>query len=315
MSISFHRMALAAFLLGVVSITPAQAQPAPDANVAALGLTGIPDGQADAYIAKSNAVVGLLNTAMRAAESWQRYLSWADVKRGPTGRERIIYGLYSVGASSARDAVEKARQLAAAEPAIPALDGASKDLATAFETLVPLLNEAEAYYDRKDYLSDGMKGGQALHARLVPAAEAFFTARARVRMLQEQLKAQLDQHELTRLERTEGKSVRWHARRAMMAASRAVDLMPRDPRKPGDLKAWDAAITALADAARDFDNAARESGKSGSIDRYPRSLVGRMREIREKFAKRQVDPNFYSMDVNGVISEYNMMITMSNAFR
>jgi hypothetical protein len=160
-----------------------------------------------------------------------------------------------------------------------------------------------------------MKGGQALHAKLVPAAEAFLGARARVRVLQEQFKTQIDLHELARLEKTEGKSVRWHARRAMIAASRAVDLMPRDPRKPGDLKAWDDAIAALADAARDFDNAVRESGKSGSIDRYPRSLVGRMREIRDKIAKRQIDPNFYSMDFNGVISEYNMMITMSNAFR
>jgi hypothetical protein len=315
MATPFRRMALVALFLGIVGALPARAQPAPGATVPVLGLAGIPDSQTDVYIAKSNAVVGLLNTSMRAAESWSRYLSWVDVKRGPTGRERIIYGLYSVSASSAREAADKARELAAAEPPIPALDGASKELAARFEALVPLLNEAEAYYDRKDYLSDGMKGGQALHAKLVPAAEAFLGARARVRVLQEQFKTQIDLHELARLEKTEGKSVRWHARRAMIAASRAVDLMPRDPRKPGDLKAWDDAIAALADAARDFDNAVRESGKSGSIDRYPRSLVGRMREIRDKIAKRQIDPNFYSMDFNGVISEYNMMITMSNAFR
>ena len=50
---------------------------------------------------------------MRGTESWARYLRWVDVKRGPTGKERIIYGLYSIG-SSARDAIERARKSAAA---------------------------------------------------------------------------------------------------------------------------------------------------------------------------------------------------------
>ena len=100
-----------------------------------------------------------------------------------------------------------------------------------------------------------------------------------------------------------------------VATKKAVDLLPRDPRRPGDMKAFDAAIAALAEAARDFDKAARESGKTSSVDRFPSSILGRLREIREKIAKRRVDPTFYSTDFDGVISEYNMMITMSNAFR
>ena len=290
------------------------AEPRPDIN-ADLGLKDIPEGQTAAYVGKSNAVVGLLNTSLRASESWRRYLSWADVRRGPTGKERIIYGLYSVSDSSARDAVAKARQGAAAEPAIPALDGATRELADAFEALFPIMNEAEAYYDRKDYLYDKMKGGKELHARLVPAALAYLAAREKAEDLQEQFKEMLDRHQLARLEASEGRSVRWHARYTTMLAKKAVDLLPRDPRKAGDLKAFDAALASFGDAVKDFDTAVRTTGKSGVGDSSPRDILGKLREMRAELGRGRVNGMSYAMDVEFLIMRYNMMIRMSNAFR
>lgn len=306
--------AICVLMLYAAPAAAQQQQPEPSARVAELGLREIPDAQIDAYIAKSNAVVGLLNSSMRGNESWRRYLSWVDLKKGPTGKERIIYGLYSIG-GSAKDAIDKARQSATAEPPIPALDGATKDLANAYEALLPILNEAEAYYDRKDYLSDGMKGGKELHAKLVPAASTFLLARIKVEQLQEQFKELVDRQQLAKIERAEGKSVRWHTRNTMMLAKKVVDLMPRDPRKPGDLKAFDIALAEFGDAVRTFDTAVRESGKSGAIDSYPRDILGKLREMRANLGKGRVDGMTFSMDYDGVITRYNMMITMSNAFR
>ena len=84
-----------------------------------------------------------------------------------------------------RQRLERARrrregaQSAAAEPAIPAARCGNQRARTAsFETLVPILNEAEAYYERKDYMDDKMEGGKELHARLVPAAARLFSPRA-----------------------------------------------------------------------------------------------------------------------------------------
>lgn len=299
--------------LTVVFAAPALAQQAAPATPS-LGLKDIPEAETSAYIAKSNAVVGLLNTSLRASESWRRYLSWVNVKKGPTGKERIIYGLYSVGESSARDAIRKARDSAAAEPFIPALDGVTKELADAFATLVPILNEAEAYYDRKDYLSDGMKGGKALHDRLVPAATAYLQARGRTEAVAEELKNLLDSHRLAALEKTEGKSPRWHLQNAMMKAKKAVDLMPNSPRRGDDLKAFDAALAAFGEATRDFDNAVRESGKRSSVDSYPRDILGKLREMRDNIAKGRADAMTFSFDHQAVISRYNMMVTMGNAF-
>jgi hypothetical protein len=289
--------------------TPADAQQPPGAAPRIeIGLAEIPEAQTEDYVRKSNAIVELLNTSLRASESWFRYLSWADAKKGPTGKERIIYGLYSVSDSSAKDAIEKARLGAAGEPAIPPLDAATRELADAFEALVPILNEAEAYYDRKDYLYDKMKGGRELHARLVPAALTYLAAREKAENLQEQFKDLLDRHQLARIEKAEGKSVRWHARYTTMLAKRAVDLMPRDPRKPGDLKAFDAALASFGDAVKEYDTIVRKSGKSSSFDSHTRDILGKLREMRAEIGKGRVNGMSYGMDVDGVISSYNWMI-------
>jgi hypothetical protein len=302
-------VALALAFQGAAAMAQQQPMPTP-----ALGLSSVSDAELDRYIAKSNGVVGLLNSSLRGEESWNRYLSWVDVKRGPTGKERNIYGLYSVG-SSAKDAIEKARQSASADPAVPSLDGATKDLASAFEKLVPILNETEAYYDRKDYLSDNMTGGQALHAKLVPAAMAFLAARARTNELQDQFKELLDRQQLAKIEKAEGKSVRWHVLNTMMQAKKAIDLMPDSPNRGADFRQFDAALATYGEAVRDFDNAVRESGKSTSIDSYPRDILGSLREMRDNIAKGRADSMTFSMGHRGIITNYNMMVSKSNAFR
>lgn len=271
----------------------------------------VQEADLDKWIAKNNAYVKLLNESLRARDSWNRYLSWVNMERGPTGKERIIYGLYSVGASSAKDAIAAARKAAENQPAAPALDAAAKELAATFETVFPIMNEANDYYDRKDYMSDNASGAKRLHGQLVPAARAFTAARDKMERLQDELNDKLDEVDLARIEKTEGKQYRWHMKRTMALAKKAVDLMPTNPRNPGDMKDFDLAISKLADAAREFDAYVRDSGKSGAFDHYPRDIVGRLREIKEKIAKRQADPTFYSMDYNGVVSSYNMMINMA----
>ena len=271
----------------------------------------VQEADLDKWITKNNAYVKLLNESLRASDSWNRYLSWVNLERGPTGKERIIYGLYSVGASSAKESIAAARKAADSAPSAPALDAAAKELAATFETVFPIMNEANDYYDRKDYMSDNASGAKRLHGQLVPAAHAFMAARDKMERLQDELNDKLDEVDLARIEKTEGKQYRWHMKRTMTLAKKAVDLMPKDPRHPGDMKDFDIAIMRLADAAREFDAYVRDSGKSGAFDHYPRDIVGRLREIKEKVAKRQADPTFYSMDYNGVVSSYNMMIDMA----
>src|SRR5262245_17336593 len=81
---------------------------------------------------KLNAYVGCINRlSERAYQSRSRYFSWAD-RKGPTGKERIIYGTYTIhDTADCRKNVEKANAMephdAALEPAATAYaDAVSK---------------------------------------------------------------------------------------------------------------------------------------------------------------------------------------------
>ena len=124
--------------------------------------------QAPAASEKVNAYVGCINRlSERAYESRTRYFSWVG-KNGPTGKERIIYGTYTIYDTSAcRKAVEKANTL---EPRDAGLEAAASAYADAVSKLEPLLKEADDYYERQDYKDDGMaKGnGATVHIDDVP---------------------------------------------------------------------------------------------------------------------------------------------------
>src|SRR5260370_5125392 len=151
---------LAAMLAGA-SLGAARADDAPRVAAAA-------EADLSATTAKFNAYVSFMNRSLRAIESLDRYKSWVNMKTGPTGRESIIYGLYDVYDTTREAAAATAALIE--EPVLPDLDAAMRDYIAANATLGPILNEASAYYERKDYKDDKMAGGKALHAKIVAAA-------------------------------------------------------------------------------------------------------------------------------------------------
>ena len=63
---------------------------------ATLGHAGAPSDESPSLTEKLNAYVGCINRlSERSYESRARYFSWA-AKNGPTGKERIIYGTYTI---------------------------------------------------------------------------------------------------------------------------------------------------------------------------------------------------------------------------
>ena len=123
---------------------------------------------------KLNAYVGCINRlSERSYESRSRYFSWA-AKTGPTGKERIIYGTYTIyDTSDCQKNVEKANAL---EPRDAELEAAASAYAEAVTKLEPLLKEADDYYAQENYKDDKMAKGKALHPRLVAAWDAFASA-------------------------------------------------------------------------------------------------------------------------------------------
>jgi hypothetical protein len=111
----------------------------------------------------------------RAGDARERYLSWADAENGPTGRERVIYGVYTLGGNLQR-CEEAVTRAAAMPPAMPEAEQAASSFAAAIGTLQPLLARADVYYERESYRDDGMALGRELHPQLMAAFDAFRAA-------------------------------------------------------------------------------------------------------------------------------------------
>ena len=84
---------------------------------------------------KLNAYVGCINRlSERSYDSRARYFSWVG-KEGPTGKERIIYGTYTIyDSSGCKKSVEEAN---AVEPHLPDLEAAASAYVKSVVTLEP----------------------------------------------------------------------------------------------------------------------------------------------------------------------------------
>jgi len=184
---------------------------------------------------KLNAYVGCINRlSARSYDSRARYFSWAD-RKGPTGKERIIYGTYTIyDTSDCRKNVEKANAL---EPRDAELEATASAYADAVGKLEPLLKEADDYYSQEDYKDDKMAKGKALHPRLVAAWDAFAAADRKLRDGVESINDKRALEKLADIEKSEGKKARYHVEALMIQAKRV-------------LRAQDAATPDLAEIAK-----------------------------------------------------------------
>ena len=178
-------------------------------------------------------------------------MSWVNVKTGPTGKERVIYGLYSL--YDVRSEIEKALAAVHKPPAYPELDQAVKRYVAAYQALAPLITEADGYYERRDYLGDKMAGGRVLHMKILPAALAYLAERKALERNIEAVKRAIDRRELDAIAEREGRKARWQVRNVMVEAQGVIDLLPRNAQPIVDLPAFDKALDTYAEAVKAFD--------------------------------------------------------------
>jgi Protein of unknown function (DUF3829) len=274
----------------------------------------VPDETLDLgrQIAKLNAYTGLLNTSLRAVSSYARYDSWVDLKTGPTGKERIVYGLYEVSPVLAKRALEAAEAAGRAEPAVAPLDELAREYARAFEAVIPVANEASRYYERQDYKEDKTARGRELHARLVAVFEPFLAQRTRLEAEMKAVKTVLNQRQLVAIERREGRAYAWHVRNVLNEAEPLGDIIVQEP-GPALVKPLDEAVAAFARAVRGFDDyLARPDAQKGmgTFESEPRSFLGAVREYREELAGRSSSQARFKLQF--LVNHYNRMIQSAN---
>ena len=175
---------------------------------------------------KINAYVGCINRlSARSYDSRARYFSWAS-KDGPTGRERIIYGTYTIyDTADCRKNVEKANTL---EPRDTALEAAASAYVEAVGKLEVLLKEADDYYTQENYKDDRMAKGKALHPQLVAAWEAFASADKALRGGVEVINDKRALERLASIEASEGRKARYYVEALMIHAKRVLRAEDKD---------------------------------------------------------------------------------------
>ena len=269
---------------------------------------------------KLNAYVGCINRlSERSYESRSRYFSWAG-KNGPTGKERIIYGTYTIyDTSDCRKAVETANAL---EPRDAALEAAASAYVEAVGKLEPLLKETDDYYKQEDYKDDKMAKGKTLHPRLVAAWDAFASADKALRGGVEAINDKRATERLAAIEASEGRKARYHVEALMIHAKRVV--RAQDNAKP-DLAAITQALTDCESSVKALEALPAEEAKIGSFfignaKSYLTSAKQLMRRIRDKVPLSQGDrmminagggemiegtPQRLRRDYNSLIEAYN----------
>jgi hypothetical protein len=210
---------------------------------------------------KLNAYVGCINRlSSRAYDSQSRYFSWAP-KSGPTGKERIIYGLYTIyDTDDCKKGVESADAL---EPRDAALEAAASAYVSAVTTLGPLLKDADDYYTQENYKDDKMAKGRALHPKLVAAWDAFSAADKSLRAGVDAINDKRKLEALKEIEAKEGKKTRYYVEAIMIDAKRVLRLQDTD--KP-DIEAITNAVNDYEATVKSFEEAnAADGGKVNSM--------------------------------------------------
>jgi hypothetical protein len=176
--------------------------------------------QAPSAVEKLNAYIGCINRlSARSYDSRSRYFSWA-AKTGPTGKERIIYGTYTIYDTA--DCVKNIEKANALEPRDAEIEAAATAYAKAVAKLAPLLKEADDYYSQENYKDDRMAKGKALHPLLVAAWDGFAAADQKLRSEVEAINDRTALAKLAEIEQKEGRKTRYHVEALMIDAKRVL---------------------------------------------------------------------------------------------
>ena len=313
---------------------PAPAPSAPAAPPAPAAPAPAPAPQAKAPASESeklNQYVACYNGAdSRAHDAMRRYGQWVrDMKAGPTGKERNVYGVYTVSEHSVKECA-KLPALADSAPPLPALDEAAKPYAAALAAWAGSLEEADKYYSRQDYKDDQMAKGKAMHADLVKHFEAFDTASKSFSQALDTANDQRQTAQLAELEKSEGRKFNYWQIATMMNAKKLTKIISEDEFNTDEaataLKAYEDAAQGLSDYAKQApkDELPMMFSSMGSaVEDFLVASKQRIRRVRDKQPYSQGE----KMNLGGgggwmvpgspdaLVRKYNDLIGASNRMR
>ncbi|MBL4686548.1 MAG: YiiG family protein [Nannocystaceae bacterium] len=240
---------------------------------------------------KLSGYIGCINSlSKRVQDSEHDYWSWVDREKGVTGKESSPRGPRTVfDSGKCHEAVEASATL---EPSLPDLEAAGKAYVAAFDVLKPLVKDAHTYYNEEDFKDDDFAKGKALHPKLDAAWTAFNGADVGLRA---QIKAQnelLQARELLRIEKEEGRKLRFLSKNVMAEANKYVVAAHSEPFDSLDLASLTAAATAYESALEEANTYAEaHKEEAGSLAGWNGFFLAstRLRKQGKTLARRKRD--------------------------
>lgn len=277
---------------------------------------------------KMQAYIACYNTANDSAQrSIARYASWVDAKKGPTGKERHVYGLYQIHEHIVQACQKKIEAALQQQPALEPLDGAARSYLQALSALAPLVDEAYKYYERENYKDDGFTKGKQMHAPLVQAMQAFDAASQSFASALETENDKLLAEELKQIEKTEGRKLLYWHMLTMAEAKQLANLLSEDTfdmnQATAQLAEFEQAADELAAYAKAHKNELPTawSFMDSAVENFRIAAKERIRRIRDKKPYSQTERNWVGTSsgwmVNGspdkLVRQYNELVSRSNS--
>jgi hypothetical protein len=273
---------------------------------------------------KTNLYVKALNAVQSAQRSYDRYASWVDVKKGPTGKERYIsYGLYEISKGSVDEVKQAAQKGPQMKPPLPELDAVVVRLAESFSALEPLVKKADDYYEQEDYKDDGAKGAQELHAAMMPLFQNTFATERELRHGLDDLKTSVDKRLLAQIEKRSGRKYEWHLRSFLLAAKALINLLPEDAQAPVlNIADYKPRYTELEEAYNAFQKFTSENPAevkkvmlSSFVETTVKDFYTASKFLRRTLEAPKLDRQEYFTRVGEVAKSYNDLIQRTNSMR
>lgn len=183
----------------------------------------------------------------RIRESWDRYSERVDPKTGvPRAKQKPHIVRIEGELEPCRHAVDEGERL---EPPLPEIEAAMKDYFARGTELAGYTQQLDDYYEKDGAKDDGWEKGKAIAPQLLAAWEAWDAADVALDTALEAKKDDNDAKLLALIEAREGKNLRWHAQRVVLAAKALARCVAVEGVKAA---ACDDAHGALATAAAEF---------------------------------------------------------------
>lgn len=293
--------------------------------LAVYGQEATPAGDLDT---KLNAYVECFNGLDGSAhKTIERYTSWVkDMNSGPTGKEKVVYGLYQINDSAVTKCREQIAEAQGLKPSL-ALDGVAAEYMKAAESLNQVVEEMYPYYSQENYNDDKFAKAKQFHPRFVAQMSVFQAASTR---FSEELDVENDKRleaEMVQTEKEQGRKLPYLNMATMHKAKLLMRLLEKETFPVDDVIARLDTFEKAADEEIQFAKANPEGLPStwsifvGHIDDFRKAAKERMRRVRDKTPYQQGEAMMINSNAGWMVAgsqekalkAYNELITESNS--